>query len=262
MAAHPIRNTFLALLVLILVAVAALLSYSLGRVDDPSLRPAFDVAAAPPPPSLERVPSVATRRALFGDLHVHTSYSVDAFVFGVRALPDDAYRFAKGGTIEHGAGYPIRLRRPLDFLAVTDHAEYLGTARAAELDIPTTRRPLADVLRNGSRLEMTRYWIDSVTALTSHGFAAGEGGRVFGDPSQQDEVERDAWREIVTAAERHDAPGVFTAFIGYEWSSWGIHRNVVYGSCAPPRVRSARTTRGAHRISGRRSKRNAPPVNR
>jgi hypothetical protein len=234
LAAHPIRNAFLFLLVLIGVAVLAVLPYALARVDDPSLQPAVGADAAAPAPSLGRVPPVATRRALFGDLHVHTSYSVDAFLFGVRALPDDAYRFAKGGTIEHGAGYPIRLRRPLDFFAVTDHAEYLGTARAAQPDVPTVRRPLRDVLRNGSRLEVTRYWIDSVTALTSHGFAAGEGGRVFGDPSRQDEVERDAWRDIIAATERHDEPGVFTAFIGYEWSSWGIHRNVIYGSSAVP----------------------------
>jgi hypothetical protein len=234
MASHPVRKTFLALGILLFVAVAAVLPFALGEVDDPTLRPAFDAAAAAPAPSRARVAPVASRRALFGDLHVHTSYSVDAFVFGVRALPDDAYRFAKGGTIEHGAGYPIQLRRPLDFFAVTDHAEYLGTARAAQPDIPTVRRPLRDVLRSGSRLEITRYWLDSVLVLTSHGFAAGEGGRTFGDPSQQREVERDAWRDIIAAAERHDEPGVFTAFIGYEWSSWGIHRNVVYGSSAAP----------------------------
>jgi hypothetical protein len=70
LAAHPIRNAFLFLLVLIGVAVLAVLPYALARVDDPSLQPAVGADAAAPAPSLGRVPPVATRRALFGDLHV------------------------------------------------------------------------------------------------------------------------------------------------------------------------------------------------
>src|SRR5262245_54500810 len=67
------------------------------------------------------------RNAYFGDLHVHTSFSFDAYIFNVRATPDDAYRYAKGETIKHAAGFDVRLTdAPLDFLAVTDHAEYLG----------------------------------------------------------------------------------------------------------------------------------------
>jgi hypothetical protein len=232
MTAHPIRNALLALLGLALLACGLFSIRVFGQVDDPTLQPAWEASLAAPPPVRERIPPVATRRALFGDLHVHTSLSVDAFIFGVRALPDDAYRFAKGGAIEHGAGFPIRLSRPLDFLAVTDHAEYLGTARAAQPDVPTVRRTLRDVLLNGSRLDYTRYWAESISALTGHAFNGGD--RVFGDPVSSRQAEADAWAEIIAAAERHDAPGVFTAFIGYEWSSWGIHRNVVYGSSAVP----------------------------
>ena len=157
---------------------------------------------------------------------------MDAFIFGVRALPDDAYRFAKGGAIEHGAGYPISLSQPLDFLAVTDHAEYLGTARALQPDVPTVKRPLRDVLLEGNRYEMTRYWTDSVLALTNHAFTGGD--VPFGDLETNRPIEADAWRETIAAAERHNDPGTFTAFIGYEWSSWGIHRNVVYGGSAVP----------------------------
>ena len=210
-----------ATLMLLLLVVVFLVIPGLGRVDDPGLEPAFDQdAASPPPRSTASLPN-PQRTAFFGDLHVHTSFSTDAYIFGVRTLPEDAYIFAKGGTIEHGAGYPIRLSQPLDFLAVTDHAEYLGTARAASPDIPTSRKQLRALLKTGNRFEFTKYWLQSVIALTGKGF-----GFVGANP----EVEASAWSETIAAAERHNDPGFFTAFIGYEWSSLGIHRNVVYGS--------------------------------
>ena len=213
---------FLGLAVLLLVFV---MIPGMGHIEDPGLDPAFDAALAIPPPSRSRIPADPLRNAWFGDLHVHTSYSTDAFIFGVRALPDDAYHFAKGGTIAHGAGYPIRLSKPLDFLAITDHAEFLGTARAANPDIPSTRRPLRQILKNGNRLEYSRYWVESVAMLTSGTFGA------FGaNPT----ASRAAWEDTIASAQRHDEPGVFTAFIGYEWSSIGIHRNVVYGSERAP----------------------------
>ena len=216
-----LRVLLYALLGLLALVTIFVLVPGLGHVDDPSLEPAFDAESAAPPPARSRVPANPDRSAFFGDLHVHTSYSTDAFIFGVRALPDDAYHFAKGGTIAHGAGYPIKLSKPLDFLAVTDHAEFLGTARAANPDIPTVRRPLRDVLQNGNRLEITRYWAESVGLIIGDGFAA-----VGANPA----ASRAAWEDTIASANRHDDPGVFTAFIGYEWSSLGIHRNVVYGS--------------------------------
>ena len=80
----------------------------------------------------------ATRTALFGDLHVHTTYSFDAFAFGTLATPYDAYRYALGDTIKHPAGFDMTLRVPLDFYAVTDHAMFLGVSRQAA--DPTTER--------------------------------------------------------------------------------------------------------------------------
>ena len=68
--------------------------------------------------------------AYFGDLHVHTKYSFDAFIFGTTASPDDAYRYAKGGAIKHPLGFEMQLDDPLDFYAVTDHAAWLGMIRA------------------------------------------------------------------------------------------------------------------------------------
>ena len=61
------------------------------------------------------------RNPYYGDLHVHTKYSFDAYVFGVTASPDDAYRYAKGEGVNHPLGYEMKLREPLDFYSVTDH---------------------------------------------------------------------------------------------------------------------------------------------
>src|ERR1017187_9373473 len=68
------------------------------------------------------------KNAYFGDLHLHSGYSMDAFAFGTRTTPEDSYRYAMGETVEY-MGKPQKRNAPLDFLAVTDHAEYLGVVR-------------------------------------------------------------------------------------------------------------------------------------
>ena len=83
------------------------------------------------PKDVAGVPVNPERNAYFGDLHVHTALSFDAYVFGTTTTPRDAYRFALGETIKHPLGYDMKLRRPLDFYAVTDHAMFLGVVQAA-----------------------------------------------------------------------------------------------------------------------------------
>ena len=80
---------------------------------------------------LERPNPNPDKNAYFGDLHVHTSNSFDAYTFGTIASPADAYRFAKGHAIPHPTGYQIQLKKPLDFYAVTDHAFFLGIIKQA-----------------------------------------------------------------------------------------------------------------------------------
>ena len=71
------------------------------------------------------------RNAYFGDLHVHTTLSFDAYAFGTLATPGDAYRFAKGEAIKHPAGFEMQLSEPLDFYGVTDHGVFMGVAPVA-----------------------------------------------------------------------------------------------------------------------------------
>jgi hypothetical protein len=200
---------------------------SCSRLDDPSLFPAFDEATVDEPPSLTPTDFNPQRNLYFGDLHVHTGLSTDAFVMGVRSRPEDVYRFARGHAIQHGAGYPIQIARPLDFVAVTDHSEYLGQALREDVDAPTNRRPLRDLLLNGNALSITWAWFSTTLQMRQKGFGWDMAGP---DPA----VNRSAWQETIEAAEKYNQPGVFTSFIGYEWSAYvgdvgtHIHRNVIY----------------------------------
>ncbi len=212
----------------LLCAAAALAACS--PVEDPSLFPAFDAATATPPPAQTASEFNPQRNVYWGDLHIHTGYSTDAYTNGVRAMPDDAYRFARGGEIEHAAGYGIRLRRPLDFAAVTDHSEYLGVLRASDPDLPLKTRGLRERLLEDGRLLNT-----ALLARTMLGFDLDDA--VI--PGWQ-EISRSTWQAIIESAERHNDPGRFSAFIGYEWSSMpeekNLHRNVIYRGSKVPEV--------------------------
>ncbi|MEM7078311.1 MAG: DUF3604 domain-containing protein [Pseudomonadota bacterium] len=167
-----------------------------------------------------------TKQAFFGDLHVHTRYSFDAYIFGTRATPDDAYRFAKGDMLEHASGMQMKLRAPLDFLAVSDHATYLGMFE--QMDIPSSsvgEHPLSVALRAAASPEERNAVFREILPR--------ERGFVDSDDLLDLEVVRGAWQEIITAAERHNAPGRFTTFIGYEFTAGGrrgenLHRNVIF----------------------------------
>ena len=110
-------------------------------------------AAAPQTPATaERPAANPLKNAYFGDLHLHTRNSFDAYIFNVRASPDEAYAYAKGGTIKHAAGFDMKLNSgPLDFLAVTDHSEYLGVLQAIEqlgmraIEVPAVSRTGLDL---------------------------------------------------------------------------------------------------------------------
>jgi hypothetical protein len=164
----------------------------------------------------------------FGETHLHTAFSMDAGAFGARLNPRDAYRFARGEEVTASSGQPVKLSRPLDFLVVADHSDNMGF-------FPDLFAGKAEVVANPTG----RRWYDMIQA--------GQGGaaalEIIGAFSQGT-FPRDlmyspgtrpykaAWQETIAAAETFNAPGRFTAFIGYEWTSNtggnNLHRNVIF----------------------------------
>ena len=214
-------------LAFVAVIVLITLSITYSKLEDRSLIPKTNLVAIPQAETPSVINYNPNRQAFYGDLHIHTGLSTDAYIFGVRSQPEDVYIFAKGGVIEHGAGYPIQINKPLDFAAVTDHAEYLGQARLANLDFPTTQQALSDLLLNENLFTITLAWLSSGQQMSTNGFSPG--GEAINT-----QINKDAWQMTIDAAERHYQPGLFTSFIGYEWSadagdiSAHLHRNVIY----------------------------------
>ena len=214
-------------LAFVAVIVLITLSITSSKLEDRSLIPKTNLVAIPQAETPSVINYNPNRQAFYGDLHIHTGLSTDAYIFGVRSQPEDVYIFAKGGVIEHGAGYPIQINKPLDFAAVTDHAEYLGQARLANLDFPTTQQALSDLLLNENLFTITLAWLSSGQQMSTNGFSPG--GEAINT-----QINKDAWQMTIDAAERHYQPGLFTSFIGYEWSadagdiSAHLHRNVIY----------------------------------
>jgi hypothetical protein len=165
------------------------------------------------------------RNAYFGDVHVHTSLSFDAFTNGTRTTPKDAYDWAQGQTItSSGKGEPMRIRTPLDFYMVADHAEMLGVFKQmADPDSPMSKLPIAkEVLSPDANVAMQAF------AGILRDLSTGQADPAFSDPK----VSATSWGEMIKAADAAYKPGRFTTFAGFEWTSnpdkRNLHRVVVF----------------------------------
>ncbi len=172
------------------------------------------------------------RNAYFGDLHIHTSWSFDAFVNNVRTTPDDAYNFGKGQAINHVSGKKIQIKRPLDFMAVTDHSEYMGMfIQMLNKDNPLSQLDIAQSVTSTEEEVSKR-------TFTRVGFSSAMSWPF--EELIEEELMISVWQKVVEAADRHYEPGKFTTFPAYEWTAGkanylssrqegqAIHRNVVF----------------------------------
>jgi hypothetical protein len=169
-------------------------------------------------------PSPADRQAWFGDLHLHTALSFDAYtMMSSRVGPEDAYRFARGDEVTY-YGQKVRKRVPLDFLAVTDHSENLGVFNQLEdANSELSKTEIGQILRSGSK---DAFW--KAMALL------GKGGNIG---SNAPAVAQSAWQREVKAANDYYRPGRFTTFIAYEWTvnpaNQNLHRNIIFAGAGP-----------------------------
>jgi len=166
----------------------------------------------------------------WGDTHVHSSFSVDANTMGnTRLSPADAYRFARGEAVIANSGQTARLEAPLDFLVVSDHAEYMGLLPALRAENEMLMSdPVGQRLSEGIRGdEATQYAVIREVI----------GSLAASDPLIDNaEFQRSIWEEITGLADAANEPGRFTALIGYEWSAMpagdNLHRVVIYADDA------------------------------
>jgi hypothetical protein len=179
------------------------------------------------------VPRNAKRDAYFGDLHVHTSFSIDSYIFGNRLTPRDAYKFARGEEVTLHGGAKQKLRAPLDFAAVTDHAEGLEIMALCvdDQENPQYSSAFCEGIRNGDM------------QIFNQGFA-----RLSQRPPERfdickaedvdcPELAKGPWQEIQKIAQEFNEPGRFTTLIGFEYSptlvdGGMLHRNVIFRGTA------------------------------
>ena len=180
------------------------------------------------------------RDAYFGETHVHTSWSLDAFSLGnTLTTPADAYKYFKGEPIKHPLGFEVKIDTPLDWAGVTDHSEYVGVVNMAnEPGSPVSKLPEAQplILKSRTKEEMQRVALYCINTL-----GGGPPVKALMSPA----IAGSVWKKNIELADEANQPGKFTAFASYEWTSMpnnmNLHRNIFFKDSAkvPPMPFSA-----------------------
>ncbi|MEZ5022579.1 MAG: DUF3604 domain-containing protein [Chitinophagales bacterium] len=181
----------------------------------------------------------ALKNVYWGDLHMHTALSVDAYIGGTLTTADQAYRFAKGEEIDMFKT-KVKIRQPLDFCAVTDHAETLGEMYTVQYKgAPGYNSFVARYLRS-THNDKYDFGIDTVKQqkLIKRFLKEADGELRHPRFFRGYETTRSAWQLTLEAAEEHYEPGHFSTFAGYEWSLGGgithLHRNIIFRDMMVP----------------------------
>jgi hypothetical protein len=169
----------------------------------------------------------AATQALFGAVHVHTQYSFDAYTNGSLTTPADAYKWAQGQEITNSnIGGKIKITRPLDFYAVSDHAEWMGVFR--EMGKPgsaLSKHPMAPRITSDDPNTRMQAFAEHLVK-----FSSGQRDAALTDPA----IQRSIWSDIIETADAYYQPGKFTTFPAFEWSSnpnmRNLHRVVVFAN--------------------------------
>lgn len=181
------------------------------------------------------VPENPLKDAYFGDTHVHTSFSLDAYIGGARLSPSDAYRFAKGEDISIN-NIIHNIVKPLDFVAVTDHAEFIGELYSGQYsDALGHMHEMLVELRGLTNFEEQEAWFLEYVVKNNRS----------GNPQHPPfyagpETTKNAWDVMIKAAQDHYEPGRFTSLIAFEWTAapngGNMHRNVIFRDDVVPEI--------------------------
>lgn len=226
-------------------ALSALTACSLAACAAETTAPDSEATAETPvvqKAAADRAAPNPTRNVYFGEMHVHTKNSFDAYIFNVRATLDDVYDFAKGKPLTHPGGFEMRLDGPpLDFAAATDHGAYLGILPALnDPDNPMSKLEIADGLFSTDA--------ESITNAFQKIGASVRSGKPFDEIYDRALID-DTWGRVIATADKHYEPGVLTTFAGYEFTAvttnsglgetfggGNLHRNVFFRDTAPDRL--------------------------
>lgn len=169
------------------------------------------------------------RDVFFGEQHMHTNWSFDAYIFGnTKATPADAYDYAKGKPLKHALGFDMKIEQPLDWMGVTDHSEYVGVIQQA--NDPSTALAKSEL---GKQLQVkTPADIQRVYLLLGRTMTSNQPIKELVSP----EVMSSVWSRNNEMANAANEPGKFTAFNAYEWTSTpnsrNMHRNIYFKDAA------------------------------
>jgi len=204
-----------------LTGVCTILLSACGNAD-PETSATQDTPASQTAPTPQAASQPATspsfaKQVYWGDTHLHTADSPDAFAFGARLGPEDALKFARGETVKATGGMDATLARPLDFLVIADHAVALGLMREVYNDNPKlTSDPIVAEWRDAFQ-EGGQTAADAMRQII-RGHSEGTNPDVFSDPRLVIPIARSVWQARGNLIEEYNEPGTFTAFVGYEFT--------------------------------------------